>query len=305
MIHSQSDKRPRGENREQVRARIQQGALSCFSEKGLAGATMAEIASRAGVSPGALYLHFPSKQALFESLGRPDLDQPSARVVERRSQIISAARRVFGHRGYAAATMDEIATAAGMSKAALYGHFQNKEELFLGVLRDSPLTPIEEPWRCGPDLEAAGDEGPAPRDLREYALAFARMYLRVHDEPGRLEVMRFVLAEGMHDAGVAQIILDNMIRHSSAALAKNFEKYGAGPAVDLLGAAEVLLGLLFAWVLRYRILTSVAESGGKPPYAPRPDEETAARNIVEFFLAGLKANPSASAAKRRATKRKP
>jgi len=300
MIHSNTDRRPRGESREQVRTRIQQGALACFSEKGLAGATMAEIASRAGVSPGALYLHFPSKQALFESLDRPDLDQPSARVVERRSQILAAARRVFGQRGYAAATMDEIATAAGMSKAALYGHFQAKEELFLGVLRDSPLTAIEEPWRCG-----ASDEEPfRPRDLRDYLLSFARMYLRVHDEPGRLELMRFVLSEGMHDAGVAQVILDTMIERNATALSTELEKYGAGPAVDLVGAAETLLGLLFAWVLRYRILMYVAESGGKPPHAPRPDEEAAAQRIVDFFLAGLKANPSPSEPKRRTTKRK-
>jgi len=109
----------------------------------------------------------------------------------------------------------------------------------------------------------------------------------------------------MHDAGVAHVILDRMIQQTAVALSKELEKYGADPAVDLVGAAETLLGMLFAWVLRYRILMNVAESGGKPPHVPRPDEEVTVRRIVDFFLAGLRANPSASEPQRRTTKRKP
>ncbi len=37
-------------------------------QKGLAGARMAEIARRAGVTKGTLYLYFRSKQELLESL---------------------------------------------------------------------------------------------------------------------------------------------------------------------------------------------------------------------------------------------
>lgn len=45
-------------------------ALAVFTEKGFAGARMEDIAARAGLSKGAVYLYFPSKLALFEALIR-------------------------------------------------------------------------------------------------------------------------------------------------------------------------------------------------------------------------------------------
>lgn len=45
-------------------------ALAVFTERGFAGARMEDIAARAGLSKGAVYLYFPSKQALFEALIR-------------------------------------------------------------------------------------------------------------------------------------------------------------------------------------------------------------------------------------------
>lgn len=43
-------------------------ALSLFLEKGFAGTRVEDIATRAGVSKGAVYLYFPSKEAMAEAL---------------------------------------------------------------------------------------------------------------------------------------------------------------------------------------------------------------------------------------------
>jgi AcrR family transcriptional regulator len=43
-------------------------ALALFTEKGFAAARVDEIAKRAGISKGAVYLYFPSKEALFEAI---------------------------------------------------------------------------------------------------------------------------------------------------------------------------------------------------------------------------------------------
>ena len=51
----------------------------------------------------------------------------------RKDEIIEAARKVFFERGLVAATMDEIAEAAELSKATLYLHFPSKEDLYLAV----------------------------------------------------------------------------------------------------------------------------------------------------------------------------
>lgn len=49
-------------------AEIVQAALAVFAEKGFAAARLDEIASRAGVSKGALYLYFATKEELFRAV---------------------------------------------------------------------------------------------------------------------------------------------------------------------------------------------------------------------------------------------
>jgi AcrR family transcriptional regulator len=53
---------------------------------------------------------------------------------ERRRRVIAAATRLFARRGYDRVTMDEIATAAGVTKPVLYDHFASKQALFRHLL---------------------------------------------------------------------------------------------------------------------------------------------------------------------------
>ncbi|AZM94107.1 MULTISPECIES: ScbR family autoregulator-binding transcription factor [Streptomyces] len=56
------------------------------------------------------------------------------RAIRTRQAILSAAAKIFEERGYQASTISEILTVAGVTKGALYFHFQSKEDLALGVL---------------------------------------------------------------------------------------------------------------------------------------------------------------------------
>lgn len=51
-------------------AEILSAALDVFAEQGFAAARMEEVARRAGVSKGAVYLYFPTKAALFAAVVR-------------------------------------------------------------------------------------------------------------------------------------------------------------------------------------------------------------------------------------------
>ncbi len=56
---------------------------------------------------------------------------------ERREQILAVAGTLFAERGYHAASMDELARRAGVSKPVLYDHYSSKEELFAACVRVS------------------------------------------------------------------------------------------------------------------------------------------------------------------------
>src|SRR5258708_19980290 len=72
----------------------------------------------------------PAMTAQIERLAPIGADEDSAK----RRQIIEGARRVFLAQGFDAASMGEIARAAGVSKGTLYVYFENKERLFDAVV---------------------------------------------------------------------------------------------------------------------------------------------------------------------------
>ena len=65
---------PRWRRRKEARpGEILQAALETFVERGFAAARLEEVARRAGVTRGTMYLYFPSKQALFEAVVRRNI----------------------------------------------------------------------------------------------------------------------------------------------------------------------------------------------------------------------------------------
>ncbi len=64
----------------------------------------------------------------------------------KKSKTLMAARSVFLRYGYRRVSMNDIAEAAGLSRAALYLAFKNKEEIFIGVVLqwvDGTIAEIE------------------------------------------------------------------------------------------------------------------------------------------------------------------
>src|SRR5581483_2063824 len=81
---------------------------------------------------------------------------------ERRRQIITAATELFGQRHYASVSMQEIASAAGVTRGLLNHYFGSKRDLYLAVARrmlETPALPVttdpgrsvEENWALSVD----------------------------------------------------------------------------------------------------------------------------------------------------------
>jgi AcrR family transcriptional regulator len=61
----------------------------------------------------------------------------------KRRQIIEGARAAFLEQGFDAASMNDIARTAGVSKGTLYVYFQNKEQLFQAICSEECLSQAE------------------------------------------------------------------------------------------------------------------------------------------------------------------
>jgi AcrR family transcriptional regulator len=71
-----------------------------------------------------------------------------------RAALIDAARRLFAEHGYAGVSADEIVTAAGVTRGAMYHDFVDKRDLFRDMFEDVERCLTEE---IGLAIESAGD----------------------------------------------------------------------------------------------------------------------------------------------------
>jgi AcrR family transcriptional regulator len=71
----------------------------------------------------------PSKPVPESSTPRTQVERRAAT----RSALLAAARALFAERGYADVGTEEIVRAAGVTRGALYHHFDGKEDLFVAV----------------------------------------------------------------------------------------------------------------------------------------------------------------------------
>lgn len=83
--HICSDNKCRWRRRKEARpGEIIEAALELFTEKGFAATKLTEVAARAGVSKGTVYLYFDSKEALFKAMVKetllPHLEQAELRA---------------------------------------------------------------------------------------------------------------------------------------------------------------------------------------------------------------------------------
>jgi AcrR family transcriptional regulator len=77
-----------------VKQRVERVAVALFAAKGVAGASIAEIAAAAGVAQGALYRHYPSKEALASALFEAAYRRTTAGLAALRASRTGFAARI-------------------------------------------------------------------------------------------------------------------------------------------------------------------------------------------------------------------
>jgi AcrR family transcriptional regulator len=130
---------------------ILDAALACFAEKGFAGTRMDDIAARAGITKGTIYLYFESKQAVFKTLARQSigaqLDGVLTHVQAFEGASADLLRFVIGTIGHFASTSDRVILAKVLLAEA--GTFPELAEFWRREIVDRGLEVFQTVIRRG------------------------------------------------------------------------------------------------------------------------------------------------------------
>lgn len=163
----------------------------------------------------------------------------------REQQMLDAAVTIFARRGYQAASMDEIAELAGVSKPLVYLYLNSKEELFSACIRREAAALVDavraavEPQDAPPDQQLwSGLRGFfAHTAERPDGWAVLHSQARTHGEPfvGEFAAMREEIVTFVTQLIAAAAREDDCVPDLA-------DREVAGLAHALVGAAESLAG---------------------------------------------------------------
>ncbi|MFM0169458.1 TetR/AcrR family transcriptional regulator [Paraburkholderia sediminicola] len=161
----------------------------------------------------------------------PDLSPLQRR---KRSAILDGARTVFLRQGFGLATMDDVASVAGVGKQTVYRHFKSKEALFIGLV-------ISMCAEVGALASAQAEQtGGSPEvELRELGWLLAQNLIA----PDSLRLYRTIVAEAERLPELGHVFYENGPKLARAFAANILRKRFDEPTATLRAATFVQLVL--------------------------------------------------------------
>lgn len=188
-------------------------------------------------------------------------------TVDSRAAILAAAQRLFVERGYRGISMREIAEAVGMTKAALYYHFRDKEHLFVALLQKvlGDLSALIAESRAGDMACQAQIERVVMRIMLLPPEERASLRLASQELGNLDEATRKAFVQTYHDQFIGRI----------AAIFEDGVARGEFKALDAQVATWSLLGMLYPY-FHVSPVTGVMPS------------QTLVTQLMEIFFHGLR-----------------
>lgn len=199
----------------------------------------------------------------------------------KRAQILDGAKRCFMSLGFEAASMNEITTEAGVSKGTLYVYFEDKEDLFKGLIDREKSAVMAAAWQ---ELEKGTSTADSLRRFGIYVTT--RM---TSDEVIRAQRMVLGVAERMPEIAT-RFFGDNTFSAHLTLKAFLEPKVATGELVidDLELAARQFLELSMASCFKRRLF------GNLPKPLPAKDIARVVTVAVDMFMTyyGSKGGPA-------------
>jgi AcrR family transcriptional regulator len=118
----------------------------------------------------------------------------------KRRQILDGARKLFLDLGFDAASMGEIARAAGVSKGTLYVYFADKNRLFEAIVEEESLEQGKVAFNFDP-----------ARDVTTTLMDFGQAYIQLLCRPGGGSATRTVMAIAERMPEVGRRFYENVV----------------------------------------------------------------------------------------------
>ncbi|MGL5818012.1 MAG: TetR/AcrR family transcriptional regulator [Phycicoccus sp.] len=146
--------------------------------------------------------------------------------VAKRRRLLDAAEEIFVRDGYRGASVDEVATLAGVSKQTLYAHFGSKEALFVEVVTAVTTSTGDLVHLPFPDDIGSGD---VERALTDYGVGVLTEVVT----PRVMRLRRLVIGEVGRFPMLAKALYDNGPRRAIRQLAELFTRLDESGALDV------------------------------------------------------------------------
>jgi AcrR family transcriptional regulator len=253
-----------------------------IEQRGYDAVSVDAMAAAAGVSKATFYRIFPAKEAVRAALHNAGVAPEQLDARDGREALLDAAMDIFAAQGYAGATVDEIAQAAGMSKAGFYWHFDSKEAIFAAVVaRYAPFAAVE---RIIADGERASDDPHVvlTRILTALVAAVAP----------RFTLFRTILLEAFQNPAMGAVVAHNVLGVVLPMVGGYLTRQMAADHLRPMHPAlaiQSLIGPLFIYLLTRELFASQV--------AVMPPMDAVIAHIVTTFLDGALVRPAGSGGK--------
>ncbi len=183
----------------------------------------------------------------------------------KRRQIREGATDLFLEKGFTRSSADAIAAAAGVSKATLYAHYEDKDDILADVIhhRVADMFAVELPTRATDVAVGSVD------DVRTGLIDLYHTVVSAALRPDHIRLLRVVIAESPHHASVTAAFRDlapGRALVATRAILEAGRAAGHLPGADVDVLARLLVGDMISWIILDGLLST---SDGAPPSRPR------------------------------------
>ena len=198
---------------------------------------------------------------MTSSAARPRVRMTGA---ERRQQLVTVARELFGRRGYEATSVEEVAASADVSKPVVYEHFGGKEGLYAVVVDREMRLLLDR-------FESAFSSGGPPRELLERAALVLLDYIEEDTDGFRVLTRDAPAVAG--GAGTFSSLIGEVASKVEHILARQFAARDYDPRLAALYSQALvgMVALVGQWWLDTRT----------------PDKREVAAHLVNLAYNGL------------------